>query len=279
MADIQWIKLSTGLPDNKKIKQLRKLPDGDTIALMWVFLMCLAGDVNDDGMIYFTPEVPYTDEMLADQFDMDVKTIRLGLATFQKFGMIEIINDIMALPSWERWQSTDKLSEIREYNRLAKQRSRAKQKQSVLDMSMTSQPCQGIEEDKEKEIEEEKNKKKSKKSKSEETLTLFDTLIPDYNISEVLEDKIREWLTYKAERKEAYKETGLKSLIAQIKNNATQYGDMAVCDLISECMASNWKGIIFDRLKQKNTTPYQKQTKADELDSAYKMMANWAEGD
>ena len=156
MADVKWIKMSTGLPDNKKIKHIRKLPEGDTIALMWVFLMCLAGETNEDGMVYFTQEIPYTDEMLADQFDMELNTIRLGLATFQRFGMIEIVDKIICLPSWEKWQSTDRLSEIREYNRIAKQKSRAKQKQKLLenvnDMSMTSQCCHDTDIDKEKEI-------------------------------------------------------------------------------------------------------------------------------
>ena len=77
MADVKWIKLSTGLPDNRKIKQIRTLPDGDTIALMWIFLMCLAGNSNDDGFVFFTKEIPYTDEMLAEEFKMDINTIRL----------------------------------------------------------------------------------------------------------------------------------------------------------------------------------------------------------
>lgn len=155
MADVKWIKMSTGLPDNRKIKQIRNLPNGDSIALMWVFLLCLAGSVNEQGMIYITPEVPYTDEMLAEEFKMDLNTVRLGLATFKRFGMIEIIEDVIFLSAWEKWQSTDRLSEMREYNRLAKQKSRAKQKllTNVNDMSMTSQRCQDtdkIREDKKK---------------------------------------------------------------------------------------------------------------------------------
>lgn len=159
MADVKWIKLSTGLLDNRKIKQIRKLPNGDTIALMWVFLLCLAGNVNEQGLIYITPEVPYTDEMLAEEFRMDINTVRLGLSTFQRFGMLEIIDDVICLPSWEKWQSVDRLSEIREYNRLAKQKSRAKQKMlCVNDKSMTSQSCQytDIEEDIDIEVEEDK---------------------------------------------------------------------------------------------------------------------------
>lgn len=158
MADVKWIKFSTGFPNSRKLRQIRRLPNGDTIALFWVFLICLAGDINEDGMIFLTKEVPYTEEMLSDEFDIDINTIRLGLTTFQKFGMIEIIDSIICLPSWEKWQSTDKLSELREYNRIAKQKSRAKQKAllDVNDKSMTSQPCQGtdidIEEDKERDI-------------------------------------------------------------------------------------------------------------------------------
>lgn len=155
MAEVKWIKLSVALPDNKKIKQIRKLPDGDTIALMWVFLLCLAGDVNDDGAVYFTPEIPYTDEMLAGQFDMDINTVRLALKTFQHFGMIEIIDDIIHLESWEKWQSTESLSKIREQNRLRKQKQREREKlfpaaeESHVTCHVTERDSHATEEDKE----------------------------------------------------------------------------------------------------------------------------------
>lgn len=128
MADVKWIKLSVRLPDNRQLKQIRHLPSGDTIALMWVYLLCLAGDINDSGMIYFTPEIPYTEEMLADQFDMDVNTVRLGLETFRRFGMLDVVDNIMCLPTWEKWQSGDKLSEMREKTRQRVARHREKQR-------------------------------------------------------------------------------------------------------------------------------------------------------
>nr|DAD58366.1 MAG TPA: replisome organizer [Caudoviricetes sp.] len=159
MADVKWIKLSTGLPDNRKIKQIRTLPNGDTIALMWIFLMCLAGNSNDDGFVFFTKEIPYTDEMLAEEFKMDINTIRLGLATFEKFGMLEIVNDFICLSAWEKWQSTDKLSELKEYNRIKQRESRARKRLSktVNDMSMTSQPCQDIDIELDKDKEKDNN--------------------------------------------------------------------------------------------------------------------------
>ena len=87
--------------------------------------------------------------------------------------------------------------------------------------------------------------------KRETTHDLLQRLLPDYTISMVLQAKMGEWITYKTERKEQYKEQGMKSLLKQIENNCALYDDQVICDLIDDSMANGWKGIIFDRLKQK----------------------------
>ena len=120
--------------------------------------------------------------------------------------------------------------------------------------------------------------------KKETAHTLFKRLLPDYVLSPDLQAKMAEWVTYKTERKESYKEQGMKSLLRQVENNSLKYGDQAVCNLIDDSMANGWKGIIFDRLQnQKNQRKpasggYQRQTKAEELDDFYKMADAWANG-
>ena len=69
---------------------------------------------------------------------------------------------------------------------------------------------------------------------------------------------ILEWLEYKKQRKETYKEKGLESLLTQIDSQCDVYGDKVVANLIMECMANNYKGIIFDKLKK---TPTQTKPK------------------
>lgn len=64
-----------------------------------------------------------------------------------------------------------------------------------------------------------------------------------------------EWLQYKQERREGYKPIGLKSVVTQVRKHAAQYGEQAVADLIRVCMASNWQGIIFDRLSKPSSVP------------------------
>ena len=103
-------------------------------------------------------------------------------------------------------------------------------------------------------------------------------------MTDALKAKMYEWITYKTERKEPYKETGLKSLLRQVENKAMEYGDMAIIDLIDLCMASSWKGIIFEKLgaapgqaQPIQRTAYQKkQSKAEEMNDFYNMAASWA---
>lgn len=71
------------------------------------------------------------------------------------------------------------------------------------------------------------------------------------NFSPELKAKVEEWIQYKKEQRKPYKPTGLRNLLTQIKHNAEKYGDHAVAEVIAECMAANYQGIIFDKLKSK----------------------------
>lgn len=71
-----------------------------------------------------------------------------------------------------------------------------------------------------------------------------------------LNEVFSDWLTYKAEKRQGYKPTGMKTLIARIEAAARDYGEAAVADLIRDSMASGWQGIAFDRLKSvRSNTP------------------------
>ena len=162
MADVKWIKIAINMFDNRKIRQIETMPDGDSLLLIWVKLLCLAGNVNDGGYIYLTKEIPYTDEMLATQFNKPLPTIRLALKTFEQFGMIEVINNMILLSSWQKYQNTDKLEEMREKNRARQKRYYDRQKEKLLvehnlTLGITSSNALDIDKD----IDKDKDKKKS----------------------------------------------------------------------------------------------------------------------
>ena len=72
------------------------------------------------------------------------------------------------------------------------------------------------------------------------------------NYSNLLKEIIISWFDYKVQRNENYQEQGFKSLLTQIKNNVDKHGEEKVIDVINSSMASNYKGIIWDKLKQQN---------------------------
>lgn len=68
-----------------------------------------------------------------------------------------------------------------------------------------------------------------------------------------LREIVKQWVTYKAERKEAYKPTGLQKLVSQIANATEKYGEKAMADVIERSMAANYQGIVFDWLERGNS--------------------------
>lgn len=97
-----------------------------------------------------------------------------------------------------------------------------------------------------------KEPKKKPKEEPQKKANIFSTflfLFSNFNFSNELKNKIEEWFKYKLERKEDYTEIGFKNLLKQIEHNVNIYGETNVINLITECMASNYKGIIFEKLK------------------------------
>ena len=129
MAEVKWIKIDVNVFNNKKIRQIERMPDGDTLLVIWFKLICLAGSTNDNGLVYITPNVPFDPESLASEMNKPLNAVKLALSVFEKFGMIEIVDDIIGLCSWDKYQNTQGLDKIREKNRERAKRFRDKRKQ------------------------------------------------------------------------------------------------------------------------------------------------------
>lgn len=70
-----------------------------------------------------------------------------------------------------------------------------------------------------------------------------------------LREAVEKWVAYKGERREEYKPVGLQSLVTQITKAAEEYGEESMIDVITRSMAANYKGIVFDWLKEASTRP------------------------
>lgn len=154
---VEWIKLTTDMFDNRKIKHLRRLPEGNNIVLIWVMLLTMAGRCNSGGMIFLTENIPYTPKMLADELEFEENTVRLALDALEQLNMIVTSSGYFKIAGWEEHQNVAGLDKIREQNRLRQSAYRSKQK--LLSDNVTSNVTvtlhNATEED--KEIEKEKD--------------------------------------------------------------------------------------------------------------------------
>lgn len=194
MADVKWIKITTDMFDNRKIKHLRRLPEGNSIILIWVMLLTMAGRCNSGGMIFLTENIPYTPKMLADELDFEENTVILAIQALEQLNMIATnAEGFLLIPGWDEYQNIEGMDKIREQNRLRKQKQRENSK-LLPDMSRNvtgqSRDSHATEEDKEEDIEKDKDKEGEKKEKCQKIVDIFNSLCPSFSKVKFLSDSM-----------------------------------------------------------------------------------------
>lgn len=137
MSSVKWVKIMVDMFDNRKIKHLRHLPEGNNIVLIWVMLLTMAGRCNAGGMIFLTENIPYTPKMLADELGFEENTVRMALKALEEFGMITTAQAHFAIAGWNEYQNVEGMDKIREQNR--RRVAAHRQRQKLLAEGVT--PC------------------------------------------------------------------------------------------------------------------------------------------
>lgn len=264
MAEIKWVKLTTDMFDNRKIKHLRRLPEGNNIVLLWVMLLTMAGRCNAGGMIFLTENIPYTSKMLADELGFEENTVKLALTTLEQLNMIVTDHGFFAIAGWEEYQNIEGMDKIREQNRLRKQKQRESQKR-LPDVSRDSHgtvtQCHAtdidIEED--KELEEdiisdsgESAPAKKKRAVRHKYGEYNNVLLTDEQMAK-LQAEFPDW------------QERIERLSSYMASSGKSYKDHLAT-------IRNWA-----KKEQQPRQQYRRQTKADELQDAYSMMAEWSQ--
>ena len=194
MSEIKWIKITTDIFDDEKICLIDALPDHDAILVIWFKILALAGKHNRNGLLMMSEKVHYTDEMLATIFRRPLNTVRMALEIFEQFGMVEIIDGVIALPNWEKHQNIDGMEKIKTQTRNRVARYREKQKNLALGnvtCNVTVTESNATEEEEENKIRKDKDKNKNitTTSSSGNILELFQSefrrLLSGFEIEEI----------------------------------------------------------------------------------------------
>ena len=185
MGEVKWIKLTTDMFDNRKIKHLRRLPEGNSIVLIWVMLLTMAGRCNASGMIFLTENIPYTPKMLADELDFEENTVVLALRALEDLNMVVTNKGYFAIAGWEEYQNIDGMEKIKEQNRIRQKKWYDKQKElpNVIPNVSITQPNateEDIEEDKDKELDKELDKEVKERVDCQQVVDLFHSICTSF---------------------------------------------------------------------------------------------------
>ena len=250
MSEVKWIKITTDMFDNRKIKAIRKLPEGNNIILIWVMLLSLAGRCNASGMIFLTANIPYTNKMLSDELDFEESVICIALDTLEKFGMITRDENLfICVNNWSEYQSVDGMERIREQNRIRnieyRKRKKEKEKNDIThDITMMDSSIS------------------ISYSLSNSNILNLNILLDTYSIdykyildNKELLDTIKEWMEYKDQKKpkasNQYAENGMKGFLKKVIRESQKHGIENVIETISDSIANNYQGVTWDRLGSK----------------------------
>lgn len=128
MAELSWIKLSIDIFSNRKIAILMNEKEGDAYFRIWVQLLTIAGQCNMQGRLVIGENIPLDIEQLSKILRKNVKKVQEIMTKFVDLRMINYQDNCFSIRNWGKYQSADKLEEIRKSNRERQRKFREKNK-------------------------------------------------------------------------------------------------------------------------------------------------------
>lgn len=261
MAAISWIKITTNIFDDEKILLIESLPEADAIIVIWFKLLTLAGKCNNDGVLMLNDKIPYTEEMLSTIFRRPLNTVRLALSTFEKYGMIVTLHNVITIPNWEKHQQIETFDKIKEQNKARQKAYRERQKMLLeenskkkadITLPVTENNVTVTQENKNKIENKNKNLKgKAAEIKKNPKAELFDR-IDDYTNNNELRDILKQYLQFKLKNCKGFtlEQWDIQlDLLNQFSN-----GDInRAIEKVKFAFSSNYQSLVYpDELNKKN---------------------------
>lgn len=254
MSDIKWIKITTNMFDNRKIKAIRKLPEGNNIILIWVMLLSLAGRCNASGMIFLTENIPYTNKMLADELGFEESVICIAIDTLEKFGMISRDENLLiSINNWSEYQNINGMDKIREQNRLRNIEYRKRKKNKAIESAESDISHNIVETD---------LTPSNSFSSSKSNISNLNYILGAYEEYRYITDNdelleaVKGWMEYKDQKKPKTvnhydSERGMKGFLNKIISESNKYGFDAVIEAINDSISNNYQGVTWDKVEKK----------------------------
>ena len=163
MYEIQWFKVESNIFSNRKIQILLKLPEGDTYFRVWMHLIALAVECNNNGRLEIGEKNPMTIQNFSKIMGKSYKKIEKILNKFIELEMLIKEGETFLIKNWNVYQSIDKCEKIREQGRERQRKHREKLKNESEKSNVTVTLCNAEEEKKIEEITKEESKEENRR--------------------------------------------------------------------------------------------------------------------
>lgn len=86
-----WLKLKRDFFKRHDIRIVEDMPNGKDYVLFYLKLLCES--VDHEGMLRFSDQIPYNEQMLATITNTNVDIVRMATKVFTELGMMELLDD------------------------------------------------------------------------------------------------------------------------------------------------------------------------------------------
>lgn len=245
---LSFIKLDINIMNDSKIKQLRKMPAGNDMVVLWIGLLCLGMRSGRSGIVEIGDNIPYDAEMLSIEFDIEKRTVELALTIFEKFNMIEIFDGgAILICNFEKHQELGKIEKTKQdqRERTRKFRDSERQKQLILTNNqevtenVTVTPtlpirdvtkCNATDIDVDTEKTKSREDKTNTKNNTKENISVFDSTLNDFYD---MRKKIRAPMTDRAK----------KILVNGLEKLAPNDESLQI-EILEQSIVNSWKSVF-----------------------------------
>lgn len=126
MYEIQWFKVESNIFSNRKIQIILKLPEGDTYFRVWMQLISLAVESNNEGRLEIGENNPMTIENFSKIMGKSKKKIQRIIEEFVKLEMLVKEGETFIIKNWDKYQSIEKYEKYQRQNRERQRKYREK---------------------------------------------------------------------------------------------------------------------------------------------------------
>ena len=137
MYEIQWFKVESTIFSNRKIQIILKLPEGDTYFRVWMQLIALAVECNNEGRLEIGNDNPMTIQNFSKIMGKSNKKIERILEKLIELEMLVKEGETFLIKNWDKYQSIDRYEKYQKQGRERQRRFREKNKSEIEKSNVT----------------------------------------------------------------------------------------------------------------------------------------------